>query len=140
MEAIELDKLTAGQIDAEVARLVFGWTGIQRPMHAAGGFGTDWRRLPPGRRRATDKEPIPTYSTDPTKTWVIEDRIAELGEAAMHAYTVTLAGMVWMDARDRPGLRGWQDWRDTWAIVRATPRQRCIAALLAAESAAPNKP
>lgn len=38
------------------------------------------------------------------------------------AYSVALAAEVW-------GIsRGWQDWRDTWSVICATPEQRVRAA------------
>lgn len=37
-------------------------------------------------------------------------------------YTVVLSMAVMSEM-------GWQDWRDSWALIRATPLQRCVAAL-----------
>lgn len=59
-----VDHLTGRELDAAVAEEM-GWHDIEPPMHAAGGFGSDWRGKPPGKRRASDTEPIPKFSSDP---------------------------------------------------------------------------
>ena len=60
--------------------------------------------------------------------------VAEMEEAIdsrgiSHLYTVALS----LDVMSK---HGWQDWRDTWAVICATPLQRCRAALAAVAAAA----
>lgn len=129
--------MSGRELDALVAEHVFGWHDIKPAVHAAGGFGSDWRGKPQGRRRMSDEKSIPCYSADAALMMEVECRIEALGPAAMHAYSCYLSGAVWLDSSNRPNLRGWHDWRDTWAIIGATFRERCIAAIAAAKAAQP---
>ena len=66
---------------------------------------------------------LPPYSTDIAAAHEMENEIECRGLA--HPYSVILA-MTVCDPNT-----GWQDWQDTWRIIRATPAQRCRAALAA---------
>lgn len=66
-------------------------------------------------------------STEDAAATEMEEVIDRRGIA--HLYTVALS----LDVMSK---HGWQDWRDTWAVICATPLQRCRAALAAVAAAA----
>lgn len=106
----QVDALQGGrELEAAVAEFVLGYTcccedGPQSdcPIHG---------RQPNALQR---------YSTDPTATRQVEDEIERRG--LQQRYTVLLSQRL-MD------FSGWLSWRDSWALIRATPEQRCRAAL-----------
>lgn len=57
------------------------------------------------------------FSTNDRACREMEDEINRRGGPLQHAYSIILPGIV----SESFGLRGWKDWRDTWAIIRATP-------------------
>lgn len=49
----------------------------------------------------------------------IEEMVEERG--VKHCYVAVLSMMVWGE------LRSWADWRDSWATIKATPKQKRLA-------------
>ncbi|HEY4087155.1 MAG TPA: hypothetical protein VGM43_14515 [Bryobacteraceae bacterium] len=60
--------------------------------------------------------------------WMLQDRILQLGPKVRREFTQALNEIAWQSPSDCGG-----NGRD-WAMIHATPRQRCLAALKAIES------
>lgn len=69
----------------------------------------------------------PLFSTDIAAATAMEEVIGHSEEPVKHAYAMLLSLAVWGD-------RGWDDWNDTWSLIRATPLQRCRAAIISVVS------
>jgi hypothetical protein len=120
------------ELDALVLELVMGWQWVplaasdrtersvlwdpKRPEPESGDFRDigGGRLLPPG---------APHPSADANQVRDVEERIAD--RRLEYPYTVALTAIVAGPDRKR------QDWREAWAVARATPEQRCRAALRA---------
>lgn len=115
-------ELVAGRkLDAEIARRVMRWNVISGNGDPAGCPPQPIVGLNETGPRHVNLSPVPRYSTDPAAARLVEDELERRG--LHHEYSVLLAIDVF---RTR---HGWQDWQDTWAVIRATPQQRCRAAL-----------
>jgi hypothetical protein len=129
----EIEKLDGWELAAAVAEHVMGYPKYDGGAHESGTrpYPHFWISNHRGRKQVAiddgNRDNVIVYwdpSTGVKAVRQMEDDIAAGMERLRHAYTVMLSQVVM-------GIAGWQDWRDTWAIIRATPEQRCRAALLA---------
>ncbi len=111
-EMSDYEKLTDRELDAVIAEKVMGWSGVASRYAPEEPTG----RLP-GK---LTYHLVPRYSTDDNAIRLVRDRIAELGQDAMESFMGALF--------DRTNARMDMGW---WAVIHATPRQQCVAALLA---------
>jgi hypothetical protein len=120
------------ELDALVLHVVMGWQWlpVQRPgpvdwhllcnPERDESQGEDAIELPGGRLLPRD---APKPSHDPAAAREVEAEIER--RCCQYPYTVALVAIAL--GRDRKRA----DWRDAWAAARATPDQRCRAALRA---------
>jgi hypothetical protein len=117
----EINSVSEGRdLDRLVAERVMGLEHLET-LRGDDGYESLIYRFSPDSVCVT----VPRFSTDMRAAWEMEEEIARRGEKMSHAYTVILTGDLWND-------RGWDSWADSWALMRATPLQRCRAALKAA--------
>ena len=101
----EIMQLEGRELDAEVAKVLFGWQ-----------YGTYHPELK-------------NYSSDMNAAWEVEEKAAEKDKVE---YIAALMQVVWDDVDyismvDPDSMTAWKDLYD---VVHATPAQRCRAALL----------
>lgn len=127
-------------LDAEIASRVMGWTDVSEkqmwsfpedltdPNAQAEPDGFELRGLPPGATEGGGERAVPGYSTKIAAALLVEDEMERRGLGV--EYMVALA--------HRIGFSGFSTlgWADLFKYVRATPLQRCRAALVVGASPA----
>jgi len=112
---------TARALDAQVAEEVMGWQRFPYLMEPAPGTV---RYCPPGRVHVSTIEKVPPYSTDYTAVRLVEDEIERRGLGPR--FVAELGACVCLEY---PYAN-----RGVWRILRASPEDRCRAALSAVRS------
>jgi len=126
----DYEKLTDREIDTLMAERVMGWR-VER--HRVG----DWL-YPPDRSRmfACDGEAVTSCQFAPS--WndnaarLVRDRIAELG--IVDRWAMQLDRIVWELPQIDPDMTLSSEPASLMRYMQATPRQQCIAALMAVEA------
>ncbi len=113
----DYEKLTNRELDAAVAERLMGWTQIHPRDDFGDRVGTTG--IPPNM---AGFQYLKHYSTDDNAARLVRDRIAELGLVVY--FTECLDNIVG-EVSNVP-----------WAHMQSTPRQQCIAALMALEAKA----
>jgi len=115
------EKLTGRELNTAVAEKLMGWKRM--PVESV--FG-NFMYAPPDGSHQRWPVGVPAYSSDVAAAKQVEDRIAELG--LEHEYAGALL--------EQTGNTQYQSSLPVivWAIVRATPEERCRAALSVIET------
>jgi len=124
---MNIDELEAGrEFDALFAKQVMGWRQ-EYVWSIAGEKAHMWNEpeylLPPG---SDDASKVPEYSTDIAATWKMEEMIEQRGLNLR--YTQALMAVLLFE-----GFVPEDDEALWWALIHASPYQRCCAALKAVE-------
>ena len=121
------------ELDAEIAERIFGYTLDYEFADMMFDGAPCVKEL---RSRDDEWGVLPFYSTEIGDAWLVEDEIER--RHFQQQYVDTLADMVTTTdsiVEDIIALHGLSDALIIWRILRATPEQRCRAALAAVKEA-----